>query len=186
MISKEFAESEMTQEIARGIAIIACRSFPSSKTEEERVTEMLSTVDTDSLEYKTSRRFVVLNDQGEIVAHAKTFVREIKTDVGTIPVLALATVCSDPSVRGKGFGAQVTKMAFEYIGQEDWPKVSLFQTPVPVFYEKLNCRIVTNKFVDRTNAEFPDAWPWRDDTAMIYPAQADWPEGTIDINGPDY
>jgi predicted N-acetyltransferase YhbS len=187
MQTKQFAESEMTLEMAKGIATIACRSFPSAKSIEERVAEMTDQKDADTLEFQTGRRFVVVGAGGMVVAHARTFVREVKTEDGeTLPVLALATVCSDPDVRGKGYGAEVTKSAFAQVGDGDWPGVSLFQTPVPEFYEKLNCRIVDNKFVDRTNADSPDSWPWRDDIAMIYPSTFAWPDGVIDINGPDY
>ena len=188
MLIKKFSESELTQELALRIAKVASRSFESSRTIEERVAEMMSEKDSSTLEYSTGRRYVIENDDGLVVAHARTFVREIKTesDSGTIPVLALESVCSDPDVRGQGLGAQVAKLAFELVGQNEWPKLSLFQTPVPGFYEKLDCRIVENKFVDRTNAKTPDAWPWRDKIVMIYPGVASWPEGIIDINGPDY
>ena len=185
---KKFPESELTQELALGIARVAGRSFKSSRTIEERVLEMMSDKDPNSLEFMTGRRYIIANDDGLIVAHARTFVREIKTELNdqTVPVMALASVCSDPDVRGQGLGSQVTKLAFELVGKDGWPALSLFQTPVPVFYEKLNCRIVKNKFVNRTNTDAPDAWPWRDDIVMIHPGSANWPDGIIDINGPDY
>ncbi len=137
-------------------------------------------------EIRTTRRFVLFDKDGQVVAHAKTFVRTIRHDHGQLPVLALATVCTDPDLRGQGLGAKVTKAAFQQIALSAWPDVSLFQTPVPVFYEKLNCRLVDNMFVDRTNVEAPEAFPWRDDKVMIFPADFNWPDGVIDINGSDY
>lgn len=182
---KEFLESEIDNALAQKICKLACASFPSDKTVNDRVKELLDQ-NQDGLQFSSSRRFVIFDDRGDAVAHAKTFIREINTDQGLLPVLALATVCTDPDSRGKGLGVEVTQKSFEQVGHQDWPAVSLFQTPVPVFYEKLGCRVVTNKFVDRTNLTAPDVFPWRDDTVMIYPAEFDWPDGTIDINGPDY
>lgn len=188
MLVHQFSESELTLELAHGIATVAGRCFSSDKSVEDRVAEMMAEERQNSLEFSTGRRFVIADENGIIVAHARTFIRQIKSEIddSMFPVLALATVCTDPDQRGKGLGAQVTKLAFEQVGKDDWPKISLFQTPVPFFYEKLNCRLVENKFVDRTNSAAPDDWPWSDDTAMIYPATAIWPAGTIDINGPSY
>ena len=182
---REYLESEIDQALAEKISKLACASFPSDKTVADRVQELMQQ-EKEGLQFSTSRRFVIFGDSGDAVAHAKTFVREINTDSGALSVLALATVCTEPELRGQGLGVQVTRKAFEQVGESDWPRVSLFQTPVPAFYEKLGCRIVTNKFVDRTNKAAPDAFPWRDKTIMIYPADYAWPDGTIDINGPDY
>lgn len=182
---KEFTESEIDGTLAHKIAKLAHASFPSDKTVEDRANDILAQ-DKNCLQFESGRRFVIFDDFGGVIAHAKTFIREIKSERGSLFVLALATVCSDPALRGQGLGALVTGKAFEQVGQGEWPSVSLFQTPVPVFYEKLGCRMVSNIFVDRTNQQAPDAFPWRDDTIMIYPAEFDWPDGTIDINGPDY
>ncbi len=139
----------------------------------------------DTPETITGRRFVIWEGDS-IVAHARTFVRVVNAADAKIPVLALATVCSDPGQRGKGLGALITRKALELVQQVGWPDVSLFQTTVPGFYEKLNCRIVGNRFVNRLNIENAEANPWRNDTVMVYPAEFSWPDGLIDLNGPDY
>ncbi|MEM7453332.1 MAG: GNAT family N-acetyltransferase [Planctomycetota bacterium] len=183
---KEYLETELTPEIARPIAELAAASFESSgPTIDERVERMMSAAGSTDPEKTSCRRFVIWDGE-RAVAHARTFIRMVTVAGRDIPVLALATVCSHPDMRGHGLGAAITKKAFEQIGQPGWPEVSLFQTPVAPFYEKLNSRIVTNKFIDSTNQKAPDADPWRDDTQMIYPTEFDWPEGTVDLNGPDY
>ncbi len=183
---KEYLDIGITPELAESIAVLCCRCFEDSKrTVGERVNEMLEMKGSDDPEHITGRRFVVW--QGEqIVAHARTFVREIIVEDQRLPVLALAAVCSDPKIRGMGLGVMVTNKAFEQVAVGGWPAVSLFQTPVPNFYQKLNCRLVTNPFVNRRNAQEPEANPWRDDKIMIYPNGFAWPEGTVDLNGSDY
>jgi hypothetical protein len=64
--------------------------------------------------------------------------------------------------------------------------VALFQTAVPDFYTRLGSRSVSNRFVNSRNSEDPEANPWWDPNIMIYPADAAWPMGTIDLNGSGY
>jgi predicted N-acetyltransferase YhbS len=182
----EYAETGLTRDLAVAIADLSAKCFPDSiRTLEERVEEILAAAGSKDPEKTSGRRFVIWQGNRPL-AHARTFVRHIFAGERDIPVLALATVCSDPQVRGQGLGKQVTLRALEQVGQPGWPAVSLFQTPVAPFYEKLNCRIVSNRFVNRRNAGDPEANPWRDDTVMIYPADFDWPLGIVDLNGPDY
>ena len=182
----EYLETELNENLAMQIATLSGRSFTSStRSLEDRITEMLSRAGSDDPQILTGRRFVVWQAD-RVIAHARTFVRHISIGDQEVPVLALATVCSDPEMRGQGLGGLVTHRAFEQVGRNGWPEVSLFQTPVPVFYEKLNCRIVTNRFVNLLNADDPQANPWRDDTVMIYPSGFDWPNGVVNLNGPDY
>jgi predicted N-acetyltransferase YhbS len=180
-----FTETDLTPELAKSIATLACRSFTSKTTVDERVAAMLMAAKIDNAETSSGRRFVIW-EGNQIIAHARTFVRIVNTSDAAIPVLALATVCTDPDQRGTGLGAAITVQALELVRQTGWPDVSLFQTTVPGFYEKLNARIVGNRFVNRLNIANPEANPWRNDTVMVYPAEFPWPDGTIDLNGPDY
>ena len=182
---EEYLESELTTDVSRAIAELSFESFESEKTVEQRLEAMLVLAKSGTNECQTSRRFAIWDD-GRLLAHARTFVRTIKTVNGELPVLALASVCTRTDCRGQGLGAKVVNKAFEQIDNSNWPDVSLFQTPVPIFYEKLGCRIVNNQFVNRLNEQAPDANPWRDDTIMIYPRQFGWPSGVVDMNGPDY
>ncbi len=181
----EYLETELTAEVAEPIARLACRSFPSSTTVAGRIQRMLSAAGSRDPEKTSGRRFVIWQ-RNQAIAHARVFIRQVKIESQTIPVLALATVCSDPDRRGSGLGRQVTRRAFQLVSGENWPAVSLFQTPVPEFYQKLNSRIVTNRFVNRLNRQDPEANPWRDECVMIYPAEYPWPSGVVDLNGPDY
>jgi len=186
---KEYLETGLSESLAQSIASLTAISFTDSdRSLDERVADMLSATNSTDSEKVTGRRFVIWQDdrQTKAVAHARIFVREVIVDDQRIPVLALASVCSDPGQRGKGLGSTVTEAAFQYVGQMGWPDVSLFQTPVPAFYENLNCRLVTNRFVNQRNDAAPQAYPWRDETVMIYPAEFAWPACTVDLNGPDY
>ncbi len=181
----EYRETELTREVVLPICVLAARSFDAAtQTPEQRTDEIISGLSGDNQEHVSGRRFVIWSE-GIAIAHAKTFIRIIRANDVEIPVLALATVCSEPEKRGTGLGKRVTLKAFEQVGTDGWPIVSLFQSPVPAFYEKLNCRLVDNRFVNR-EAKDPEANPWRDDNVMIYPADATWPSGVIDLGGPDY
>lgn len=127
----------------------------------------------------------VLWANGRAYAHAETFTREIHAEGGSRKVLALAAVCADPALRGRGYGASVVDAAFAEVRSGAYA-VSLFQTGVPHFYERLGARQVDNPFVNRQDSENPEANPWWESTIMIYPAYAPWPTGLIDLNGPAY
>ena len=124
-------------------------------------------------------------DEENLVAHALTFERPIITSAGEVSVMALSGVCVLPSYQGKRLGAEIVRRSFGRIHEGEFA-VSLFQTTVPAFYEKLSATLVTNKFQNSRDKSAPTANPWHDHSVMIYPANYAWPEGTIDLNGPDY
>jgi len=131
-----------------------------------------------------SAHFVITADgrnSGEVLAHALIFRRDVITPQGPLGVGALAKVCVHPDHRGRGWGADVVRAAFASLPALG-VSVSLFQTGVPPFYEKLGGRLVTNRFV---NGDSQDN-PFWDACEMIYPAEFDWPAGQIDLNGPGY
>ena len=99
--------------------------------------------------------------------------------------MALSGVCVLPSYQGKGLGAEIARRTFGRIHGDEFD-VSLFQTTIPAFYTKLGAALVTNKFVNSRNKTHPDANPWHDEWAMIYPRGYSWPQGPIDLNGPGY
>lgn len=133
-------------------------------------------------------RFHLLHHDGQLAAIAQSSVRTLHTEAGSFPVLTLAGVASDPSVRGAGLGKAIVLDAFARLDEERLTHC-LFQTgQARGFYEKLGGTLVTNRFVDRTAQppNEPEANPWADDWVMRYPATASWPGGTIDLNGPGY
>jgi len=118
---------------------------------------------------------------------ARSFEREIVfvDERSRIKVLALAGVCSDPGMRGYGFGDAVVRDAFSRVDDGGFA-LSLFQTGVPCFYERLGAAKVENRFVNSLNREDPEADPWWDEFRMIYPGPALRREGLVDLLGPGY
>lgn len=129
--------------------------------------------------------FVMVEDDA-VIAHAGTFARDIATPAGGITALALWGVCVNPSIRGRGLGKAVVASAIARIDQGQFTH-GLWQTEshVVAFYEKLGAREVTNRFINSL-AKDPQANPWWDGHVLVYPAEADWPDGVIDMCGPGY
>lgn len=124
--------------------------------------------------------------QGEkLLGYAEIFPRTIHTESGSLEVMALGSVCVDLESRGSGLGRKIVEACFRAIDKSSIP-VCLFQTGVPGFYEKLNCRLVHNRFVNKTSLDDPDKNPFWDDYTMVYPASYSWPKGNIDLNGKGY
>lgn len=168
----------LSREIGAAIYALVCRTWP---PEPGAVTP---TLDETLAQWKAqaSTHFVILSEESaEVLAHSLIFRRDIITVNGPLGVGALATVCVDSEYRGRGWGADVVRAAFQYL-PELGVEVSLFQTGVQAFYEKLGGRLVTNRFVNGDNPNNP-FW---DTCEMIYPATFDWPDGQIDLNGPGY
>lgn len=132
-------------------------------------------------------RWHLLHDSESLVAVARTFEREIEfADLGERKrVLALASVCSDPNLRGRGFGIAVVKDAFSRVDEGEF-SLSLYQTGVPGFYEKLGARIIENRFINSLSETDPEANPWWEKFSMIYPAASTWNDGLVDLLGPGY
>lgn len=127
--------------------------------------------------------FILEEDQ--VIGYAESFPRTINTVEGKRTILGLGAVCVDTAQRGRGLGALVVKQAFERLPEND-TDVCLFQTGVPQFYEKLNCRLIDNQIVNSLNTEDPEANPFWDDYIMIYPKQNHWPTGKVDLLGKGY
>ncbi|BCM90931.1 hypothetical protein IAD21_02794 [Abditibacteriota bacterium] len=123
----------------------------------------------------------VIFQEAKPLAIATLSIREIFTARGPLRVGALAGVCVHPDYRGRGWGRDVVRAAFNFLPQLS-VEVSLFQTPVPDFYARLGARLVSNRFYNGSN---PDD-PFHDPHKMIFPAEFDWPEGDIDLGGPGY
>lgn len=134
--------------------------------------------------YQKGVRYVIWENE-KAIAHAMSFERKIFTLSGPMTVLALAGVCTSPESREKGLGSAVVKSAFVPVDSGVYP-AALFQTGVPMFYVKLNCRMIDNPFCNRQNKAQPNISPWWDKHVMIYPANYAWPEGLIDLNGGAY
>jgi predicted N-acetyltransferase YhbS len=131
-------------------------------------------------------RSFLIREAGQVVAHASIYPRTIGTAIGEITVLALARVCTAPSVRGRRLGDALVRESFELVDDGTFP-FSLFQTTPDVkpFYERLGAVAIHNKFVNSL-ADDPKANPFWAEVQMRYPATGDWPEGEIDLRGPGW
>ena len=137
-------------------------------------------------------RFWVRGDDGAtVIANASTLVRRVVAEETgrAMEVLGLFDVATDPAARGRGLGEAVTRRAFQRLeggGGADGPGVCLFQTGAArPFYERLGARAVHNPFFDST-ADNPGESPFEDEVVMIYPGDAAWPTGRIDLRGPGW
>jgi len=125
---------------------------------------------------------------GELRGLCRSFPRTIEflESGSSLEALALAGVVSHPDFRGRGYGVAVAADAFSLVDEGAYP-LSLFQTGVPEFYaRKFGARVVENRFVNRRSETSPEANPWWDSEVLIYPADAPWREGCVDLGGPAY
>ena len=128
----------------------------------------------------------LIESDGELVAHAEIFFRQILTPKGPLQIMALASVCSPPDRRGEGWGKKVVEQALALVDSGQY-KLSLFQTRVPEFYEKLGARLVQNNFINSKGKDGIDKKPWWNPYQMIYPGNFEsWPDGEIDLLGNGY
>lgn len=127
----------------------------------------------------------VVRHRGVIIAVAQSRPRRVHTPDGPRDVLALVGVACAPQHRGRGYGAAVVRAAFQRVDRGEFP-VSFFQTGVPAFYRKLGCRTVDNPLLNSHSTVDPGLRPIWEDHAMIYPIDAHWPEGPIDLLGPGW
>lgn len=121
----------------------------------------------------------------ELIGYAESFPIHIKIVNKEADVLGIGEVCVNPDYRGKGLGAMLVNSAFSRIDKDEYP-LCIFQTGVPEFYRKLGCKLIKNKIINSKNSEAPDANPFWDEYAMIYPSTFLWPTGTIDLLGPGF
>jgi predicted N-acetyltransferase YhbS len=131
-------------------------------------------------------RSLVILDGGRVVAHAMIVPRRIDTSAGEMVIGGLARVCTDPALRGRGLGEQVTRAALGLVDAGVF-RFALFQASarVQAFYEKLGAVKIENRIVNSL-ADDPTANAFWDDVVMRYPKDRPWPEGTIDLLGPGY
>jgi len=131
-------------------------------------------------------RAIVVRLADRMVAHAEVFPRTIGTSVGEMTIGALAGVCTDPSVRGKGLGKRLVRAVFDLVDDGTYP-FALFQNyeDKRAFYEDLGARAIDNPIINSKDAN-PRQNPFWADLAMIYPADKPWPSGDVDLRGSGY
>jgi predicted N-acetyltransferase YhbS len=176
---------KMTEVDARAVAELLVKVWP-RRTFDERLEILMN----QWRDYRGPEaefpRALVIRENGRIIAHATAMPRTIGTSQGDITIMALASVCSDPNMRGRGLGETVIRAAFDTVDHGPFAH-SLFQTSrqVQPFYEKLGGGLVTNRIVNSL-ADDPTRNPFWDEIVMRYPAAKPWPNGDIDLRGPGY
>lgn len=125
-------------------------------------------------------RVHLVETQGMVRAVARTWIRSVRLGGHDRPILALAGVCTHPTVRGQGLGVAVVRAAFDRVGPD--AQLSLFQSDVPTFYERLGARCIFNALFDSSGAA-GRFWSLH---ALIYPATAPWSDAPLDLRGPGW
>lgn len=141
------------------------------------------------------------SDGGRWLGNAAVLVRTIGTATGDQRVLGLMDVATRPETRGQGLGQRLVRAAWSAVDDGRYPVCLLKTRDARGFYEKLGARVIDNKLIDSTvpgndhhpapphgpdghNRQYPHAFG--ESFAMIYPANADWPDGEIDLRGPAF
>jgi predicted N-acetyltransferase YhbS len=172
---------------ACSIGELLVRVWPKeSRPLDYRVDQLFQRRHLDSGKQSQAPRSLVIRDGPRMVAHAAVMPRTVGTSAGDLTLLALAHVCTDPTVRGGQLGKQIVQAVFALVDDGTFP-FSLFQTTEQVkpFYQRLGACLVKNQFIDSTSPG-NQASPFHDPVIMRYPNGRGWPEGEIDLRGPAY
>jgi predicted N-acetyltransferase YhbS len=125
---------------------------------------------------------VVAKIEKMVVGYAKTFVRKIRIDGKLVRNMALACVCVRKEFQKNGIGKKIVKKVFEPVDNEKFA-LSIFQTAVPQFYEKVGAKKIFNKCI---NSQNDNENPWWDPNIMIYPGTYKIDVTEIDLMGKGY
>ncbi|MEM6853691.1 MAG: GNAT family N-acetyltransferase [Planctomycetota bacterium] len=131
-------------------------------------------------------RFAVRDPAGRWLGNAAVLTRTIQTSHGPLTVLGLMDVATLPETRGRGLGVRLVRTAWSAVDDGQAAACLLKTSGARRFYEKLGARMIDNPLIDSTAEGGVDRDPFGDSDAMIYPADADWPDGEIDLCGPAF
>ena len=115
-----------------------------------------------------------------LVGYAESIPLTIQIEDKWLNIIGLGGLNVHPDWRRKGYGRAIVEAVFKRIDSKEYPSC-LFQTGIPLFYEKLGCKVIKNRFINSNNQLDPSKNPFWDEYIMIYPANADWPTGTADL-----
>ncbi|MEQ8210366.1 MAG: GNAT family N-acetyltransferase [Lacipirellulaceae bacterium] len=173
--------------LALEISKLLCTVWPKpDRTPESRAQQLAEEQGKYSGPKSQAPRSFLMREHGRVIAHSAILPRKIRTSQGEHVVAGLAKVCSDPKQRGRGLGERIVRAALQVVDSGEF-EVMLFQTSIEVrpFYEKHGAREIENRIVNSL-ADDPDANPFWDRVVMIYPSDAEWPEGVVDLLGPGF
>ncbi len=178
---------DFTPEQARAIGELINHVWPKATlTAEDRAEQQLDIGREYDGPAAQAPRALVIVEAGRVVANATMRPRTIGTERGEMIIGGLALVCTDPALRGHGLGEAVVRAAFDLVDAGDF-QFALFQTKrrLQSFYEKCGATPVDNRIVNSLGDD-PEANPFWDEVVLRYPANGNWPAGTIDLRGPGY
>jgi GNAT superfamily N-acetyltransferase len=179
LIAPDISDADITR-----LATLLCAVYPGRWTVPVAAEELRQKVLADAglPANRRTKRFII-RDGDRIVARATIFPREVATTSGSAVIGALRAVMTHPDVRGQGLGKLIVRAAFDCVDRGEFA-CALFQTgDARDFYEKLGCRVVTNRIVNSLNRQDPTSNPFWDTWVMSY---GDCPPGDIDLLGPGY
>jgi len=127
--------------------------------------------------------YLALAADRTLLGCAATGLRTMRIAGSEVGVMKLGGVAVESVQRGGGIGRALVQAAFGRVDKGEF-QLSLFQTGVPGFYEKLGCGRVENPVINSFNPGVPPFW---DRYVMAYPASR-LPEKrqVIDLLGPGY
>jgi len=175
-------KKELSKPEIRKIAELLIATWP-PKDENINVEKVIDFYTNENL--NSFNKVLLYYNADELIGHAEIFNREIIIESEKKEILALAGVCVKQSFRGKNIGAELVKQAFGYVDNGQF-KCSVFQTNVPKFYVKLNCKQIYNTFINSKNDNDINKNPWRDPYIMVYPENYNPGNSIIDLNGNCY
>jgi len=176
------AERDLTDQQAEDIRRLQRAAFPATK--EFATQRWWHTPPASGEQWLGARR------DGELIGSVKLLFRTITTDAGELLVGGIGNVCSHPHARGLGAAKACMQAAQRVIAAEADFGLLFTGRAVRTFYESLGWHVVDNELIHR-HGDGHDApgHGGADDFSLISPgrlALADWPAGTIDLNGPDW
>jgi len=175
-------EKDLRDEQAREILELQCAAFPHTK--EFGAQRWWHTPATDDDLY-----FTAYTD-GSCIASIRVLSRRIGTPNGEIAVAGVGNVCSHPDARRTGAASACMKEVLRHIAlAADFGLLFCGENLIG-FYSRFGWREVDNDlwYVDQQGAR-RRADPNSRGYTMILPGRRgveDWPEGPIDLNGPDW
>ncbi|NVJ47239.1 MAG: GNAT family N-acetyltransferase [Cytophagia bacterium] len=175
-IPVELVETSAMEEVNELTDLTWPNTKPSHFTSESRIQDFINRNPNKTCHF-------IYFEEG-LIGYAESFPRLIKVDKQEFAVLGLGAVCVHPKFKGNGLGSLLVRAAFERVDKQEFV-VALFQTGVPRFYEKLNCKAINNKIINSLG-ENPDNNPFWDPYVMIYPRQFIGFQSEIDLLGPGF
>ncbi len=131
-------------------------------------------------------RYAVRDAAGRWLGNAGVLTRTLHTTRGPWLVLGLMDVATLPETRGMGLGKRLVRAAWSAVDEGRVAACLLKTSGASPFYEKLGARVIDNPLVNSWADGGVDRRPLEGSVAMIYPAEADWPTGEIDLRGPAF